>query len=295
MPLAAIYLPIAAITTYLSWPYLWNSLISHYLESVQTMSQFPFATRILFSGKLYMADGLPKAYFPTFLGIQLTEPALLLFGIGIVSSILLFYKKESKGPFILLLVWFLIPALVIIASSSPLYDNARQLYFLYPPLFIAAGIAIERIFTFLSQPLGKGIVLLLTALPGVVFSIRLHPYEYIYYNSLVGGTGGAYRKFEMDYWGISLKDLTADLNAVAASDARVLVFGPEQIVRQYARPDIAFIQADQPIVANDYVIFLTRENLDERRCKGADTIASVGRRGAIFSVLKSVPSGIECQ
>jgi hypothetical protein len=140
------------------------------------------------------------------------------------------------------------------------------------------------------------VLLLIVALPGILVAVRLHPYEYIYYNAFVGGTGGAYRSFEMDYWGISFKDITEHINSVAPENARVLVFGPEQIVGRYARPDIqVFIPEQQPTATYDYVAFLTRENLDERRCKSAETVFSVNRRGAILSVLKSIPIGTECK
>jgi hypothetical protein len=76
----------------------------------------------------------------------------------------------------------------------------------------------------------------------------------------------------------------------------VLVFGPEQIVAQYARPDIqVFIPEEQPAGMYDYAVMLTRENLDLRRCKGANIDYSVERRGAIFSILKSLPNGTECK
>jgi hypothetical protein len=291
-----LYLVTAAITTYLTWPYLWGSLIPHYLESLQTMSQFPFATDILFGGKLYQAGQLPNTYFPTILGIQLSEPALLLIAMGVITSIFFLFKKESKEPFFLFLGWFLFPTLVIVGTGSPLYDNARQLYFLFPPLFILSGIALEKIFNFLTHPLGQAVLFLIVALPGILVATRLHPYEYIYYNALVGGTGGAYRKFEMDYWGTSFKAITDNINSVAPPNARVLVYGPEQIVEHYARPDIqVFIPQQQPTTTFDYVTFLTRENLDERRCKGAVTVYSIDRRGAIFSILKSIPIGTECR
>jgi hypothetical protein len=41
--------------------------------------------------------------------------------------------------------------------------------------------------------------------------VGLHPYEYVSFNSLVGGTGGAQGRFELDYWGISLAEATRRL------------------------------------------------------------------------------------
>jgi hypothetical protein len=292
----AIYIGVAAATAYLTWPYLWGAVISHYIQSIQTMAQFPFSSNILFGGQLYKATELPWTYFPTFLAIQMTEPTLLLIGLGLAFSVYAFFKRGAAGPLPLFLAWFLIPAAAIVASRSPLYDNARQLLFLLPPLFILAGIALDRILAYLSHPALKAGLLFLMALPGLLLGVRLHPYEYVYYNALVGGTGGAYRQYEMDYWGISFKEITDYLNRTAAPGANVLVFGPEQIVAQYARPDLhVFIPADQPKAVYDYVAFLTRANLDERRCKGAELVQTVERRGAVLSMLKTVPAGADCR
>ena len=37
--------------------------------------------------------------------------------------------------------------------------------------------------------------------------IRLHPYQYIYYNELAGGTAGASERYETDYWCTVYKEL----------------------------------------------------------------------------------------
>ncbi len=294
--LAAAYLGVAAVTAYLSWPYLWSAPIAHYIESIRTMAQFPFSSNILFQGQLFKADQLPWTYFPVLLLIQFTEPALLLIGLGIVVSLVALFKRRQAGPLPLFLAWFLLPAVIILLSRAPLYDNARQLFFLLPPTFIIAGMGLERLFALIANPAARIGIIAAAALPGLLISARLHPYEYVYYNVLVGGTGGAYREYEMDYWGISFKEITGYLNAHAASGANVLVFGPEQIVAEYARPDLhVFIPADEPAAAYDYVAFLTRANLDERRCKGAVPLFSVDRRGAILSVLKSLSPGAECR
>ena len=43
------------------------------------------------------------------------------------------------------------------------------------------------------------LIILLLA-PGIYGMIQLHPYEYTYYNSFIGGTGGVFRHYETDYW-----------------------------------------------------------------------------------------------
>ncbi len=290
------YALVAVLTGYVTWPYLWSNPIGHYLETVRTMSEFPFATYVLYWGHLYKAADLPRSYFPTLLSLQLTEPMLVLLAIGIVACVWLWGRKQYREPAALSLAWFLAPALLIIGWGSPIYDNGRQLYFLLPPLFLLAGIGLEKLFTLVTQPAVHAGVLLAAALPGVLLGIRLHPYEYVYYNALIGGTGGAFRKFEMDYWGTSFKEMTEYINENVPLDSRVLVFGPQQIVAHYARTDItAAIPSEDGDAGYGYALLLTRENLDQRRCKGAQTVHEIGRRGAVFAVLKSIPEGAVCR
>jgi hypothetical protein len=78
-------------------------------------------------------------------------------------------------------------------------------------------------------------------------------------------------------------------------NSSVLVFGPKQIVARYARPDIKVVIAGEQTQPDyDYVMLLTRENLDERRCKKAPAVYEVERRGAVFAVSKKLESGAQC-
>jgi len=296
LPLLLLYGVGAAATGYVTWPYLWSSPIAHYIETVLTMSEFPFAPSILYWGNLYKANTLPRSYFPTLLALQLTEPMLVLLVAGLAACAWLWIKKQQREPAGLFLAWSLAPALLVIGMRTPIYDNGRQLYFVLPPLFLLAGLALDRLFAWVRQPAAKAVILLLAALPGVLLSVVLHPYEYTYYNALVGGTGGAFRKFETDYWGTSYKAMSEYLNETAPRGARVLVYGPQQIVEHYVRQDItAAIPSDQNKTGFQYALFLTRANLDQRRCNSAHTVYEIGRRGAVFATLKAIPQGAECR
>jgi len=43
--------------------------------------------------------------------------------------------------------------------------------------------------------------------------VRLHPYEYAYFNSLIGGVRGANGKYMLDYWGLAFKQAADALRA----------------------------------------------------------------------------------
>jgi hypothetical protein len=51
--------------------------------------------------------------------------------------------------------------------------------------------------------------------PGVLGILTLHPYEYTYFNSLVGGTDGASRRYETDYWCTSYREAMELIGATA--------------------------------------------------------------------------------
>jgi hypothetical protein len=294
--LAPVYVGVAAATTYLSWPYLWGAPFNRYVEALSIMAHFPFQLPTVFAGNQYLPDQLPTLYFPVLLGIQWTEPALVLIGSGLLISIWRFYKQPTWGPLALFVAWFLVPAAFIIWSGSTLYDNARQLFFLFPPLFLLAGVAFEKLFVLLSHPAAKAAVLLLAALPGIWSGARLHPYEYVYYNALVGGTRGAAGRFELDYWGTSLQDIAAFLNSSAPQRASVVVYGPDWVIAHYARPDIQVHSfQDVATTSYDYIVLLNRPLLNEGHCKAAETVFSVQRDAAVLSVLKSAPQGSRCR
>jgi hypothetical protein len=292
------YLLLALATAYLSWPYLWASPIGHYIESLRTMAQFPFTGRVLFMGKSYLPKNLPWTYFPTLLSLQLTEPALLLAIAGLAILVKSIASKENRELLLLFLGWFLLPVVGIILIHSIVYDNGRQLYFLLPPIFFLPGVALDSIFKRLAKPVFRIGLLALVALPGLYASIRLHPYEYVYYNILVNGTGGAFRSYEMDYWGTSFTEAVEDVNRVAPPHARVLVFGPIIIADKLARPDLQVFlpqAGDTSQKQYDYAVLINRHNLDETHCRDGKTVFTVERKGAVFASVKYVAPGVQCQ
>lgn len=290
------YFLLAAVVAYLTWPYLWKAPLANYFASVHYMSQFPFKKNVLFWGQRYAADQLPRSFFPTILALQLTEPLLILSLAGVVVMALSLRRKENLEAMLLFLGWFLLPAIAIVISNSTLYDNARQLYFLFPPLFFAAGFALDFIFKYIKAAPARAAILLIAILPGIYPAIRLHPYEYVYYNSFIRGTGGAYRQFEMDYWGTSIQEAVQYLDANAPQGAAVYAFGPDPVVSQYARPDMKVLTSgdDPPQNSYDYAVILTRQNVDQRNCQKAQLVYSIGRRGAIFAIVKELGLGGQC-
>ena len=97
--------------------------------------------------------------------------------------------------------------------------------------------------------------------------VSLHPYQYVYYNRLVGGLAGANGRFETDYWGESYREavlrLSAHLEEETGSAAlaeqarryRVFVEGPRASATYYFSANLDYV--DRPDDA-DFIISFTR-------------------------------------
>jgi hypothetical protein len=81
----------------------------------------------------------------------------------------------------------------------------RHFLFVIPALAALAGIGLDAALTALAR---RGRVVVSGALAVVtacfvwnaVTLVRLHPYEYLFYNKAVGGLEGASRRYDLDYW-----------------------------------------------------------------------------------------------
>ncbi|MFZ5821235.1 MAG: hypothetical protein ACOYYJ_15170, partial [Chloroflexota bacterium] len=244
IPTLLIYAFFALAAMYATWPYLWPDPIGHLIESLQVMSQYPWPGQVLFDGTQYASTDIPRAYLPVLLGIQLTEPVWALFVAGLAVAIWGFARKREYVELLALtLIWFILPLAGFILSRTPLYDNFRQVFFILPPVFLVAGVVFERFPSLTGRwARGEGVwrvwLIALAVLPGVVGILRLHPYEYVYYNAFVGGEGGAFRRFELDYWGVSYREAADWLNEAAPPEANVWVEGPAHLLHMYLREDL---------------------------------------------------------
>ncbi len=296
IPTLITYAVIAIMTMYLTWPYLWTDPIGHFFESIKTMSLYPWRGQVLFNGIEYASTKLPYSYLPVLFGIQLTEPVWALFIVGLVVAVVRRHPdgstfahrvegwREKRELIELTVLWFIIPFIGFIILRSALYDNFRQIIFILPPIFWIAGVAIEKI----KRPALQIALIALIILPGIVDGIRLHPYEYIYYNRLIGGVDGAQGRFELDYWGTSYREAAEYINEIAPANAVIWVEGPSHLFELYARQDLKIFSDHEIERADhyDYVIAATRNNMDQTSYPNAKIIHKIARGEAVLTVIK---------
>jgi hypothetical protein len=281
----------AILICYCSWPFLWAAPINNFISSLSMMSAFPFHGTTLFNGVEYFPYELPLSYIPVLMSLQFTEPIVILFCTGV----LLFFwqiwrRKIQKELFFLVLLWFIFPCLYFVFSHSRLYDNFRQILFIIPPIFFLVGLSLENMLNRIRSNMLYLALACLLLLPGVYSIIKLHPYEYTYYNSFIGGTRGAFRRFDLDYWRTSFSELAKELNRMAPQNSTVIIWRAMDTINQELRSDLVVGNSFNPLELDgsyDYALLSSRWG-DDALYPGAPVLATVEREGAIFSVLKFV-------
>jgi hypothetical protein len=119
--------------------------------------------------------------------------------------------------------------------------------------------------------------------------VRLHPYENMHYNFLVGGLEGASRKYVMDYWlnmlPEAMRELGAYLDRIEAKDGgaqtyTVGICGEKFAFENYADTRMRhawWLEAD---------FYISPTNLDCDRLVDGKTIVTIERFGAPIGIVK---------
>jgi hypothetical protein len=291
-----IYAAFAILIAFITWPYLWINPIQRFLEAFGFMSDNPTQLPVLFNGQIYPADGLPRRYLPVLLTLTLTEPVLPLFFTGLFFSFL--YKKTttSHAPrptdywsLVTVFLWFLIPFLYVILRKPPMYDGYRHFLFMLPPIFIFAGFAFEKIFELIKNRRVTIALSIILLAPAIYSAIQLHPYQYAYYNSFTGGTSGAFRRYETEYWLTCYKEAIEKFDQ---TNANLFVKREPYIAAYYADESISIRDYREEfgrIKTGDFVLVNTRTNEDLKTFRDAPVILKISRGDAVFCEVKQIP------
>jgi hypothetical protein len=208
----------AAILAYAVMALVWPWGVAHPLNpilAIETFSHFfenPW--RELFAGELHAPTDMPRSYVPVLMGLKLPE-ILLLFGCAGVAGALVAAFRPSLKPraraiHLSVALAVALPVLVTVATQPAMYNGIRHFVFVMPPLAVAGGLAGALLAQHAAR-WGRFALGLLAAcfaagaaLP-VAGMVRLHPYEYVYFNDLIGGVRGAQSQYMLDYWGLAFK------------------------------------------------------------------------------------------
>lgn len=104
-----------------------------------------------------------------------------------------------------------------------------------------AGVALQALAERIPKKVWGAVFMMAVLLPGVFSIIQLHPYEYVYYNSLTGGVAGAEGKYPLDYWNIVFKEAMDYVDDNLPAKSSVLVWKDDQLGQLYLKRKFKFV------------------------------------------------------
>jgi hypothetical protein len=277
LPLAA-YGFLAVLTVYIAWPSLWLSPLKSFSDAIFTMSRFEWQGSVLYEGLVYSSNELPWHYSLQIVLLRLTLPAIVLSSIGMLLAFIDIVNGEARSAFLVLAIaWILVPLSVILLFDVIIYGASRQLMFVYPGLFILSSLAFDRILNVLRRGVWFPIIAGLAIAPGLIGILRLHPYESIYYNELVGGVDGAYRRFHVSAGGTAYREAIEFINQIAPQKSLVLIGTREHhTMTPFARDDLQLPPGSYIVLVHDHSSFPQSEVIYEIERAGVPLSTVIG-------------------
>lgn len=224
LPAGVLAYAIMAVT----WP--WSVMPpTNLFQAMGAFSNFSFDLHTLINGRELPIEQVPATYMSEYLLIKL--PEITLFGLlAAVPFAVMALLRAPKGQrrrwigYLPLALSLIVPIAFTLADRPPLYNGIRHFLFVLPPATLVAALGLASLWRWSqgrSVALGFGVAMVASGLFmfNAVNFVRLHPYQYVGYNQLVGGTAGANGRFEGDYWSATLREAALGLRQSVEMDA----------------------------------------------------------------------------
>lgn len=227
---------LAVLVMILAWP--WAALSPfNSIRGLLAFSDFHYPIRTMFAGNVYEMADVPRLYIPGYLLFRVPLITLAGAALGIISAFLCPLGQETspwRRDLILTSSAIVFPVALQVLLHGPAFTGMRHFLFVLPPLATLAGIGLSELIGVLerwSGRLASGAIALMCAccLWDGVTLVRLHPYENLSYNSLIGGLPGAFRRYDLDYWFNSMPEAIHLLEAFVRDKVPAEVAGPSKI------------------------------------------------------------------
>jgi hypothetical protein len=222
----AVAMALAIALHYLSYPYLLLHPIDGMAELFDTQREFGWTGHTLTFGSMLRTSDMLMWYVPAWLAVTLPEFTLL----GLVLALAFALRGGRPGDQrkwspcnpagFLLCVSLVFPLLYVVGARAPVYDGIRHVLFVVAPLTIVAIVGWSGVAAQIPQ-LPRRIATVGVVTVMAYQAVALHPYQYVGFNALVGGTSGAQGKFTLDYWAATSKE-SSDWLAANGTHPRTL-------------------------------------------------------------------------
>ena len=214
----------------LVWPWSVVSPLNPFRAVEYFSNFFERPWRELFDGRLILVPDMPRGYVPTLAALTLPELMLALGLCGIIGAIVVAARGRPgrlgasaghRAALLAVVLAALLPVVVTVATRPAMYNGIRHFVFLTPPLAVLGGLAgawmARRLERYGRSAMAAGAAILMAGLAfPIVDMVRLHPYEYTHFNHIAGGVAGARPFYMIDYWGLSIRQASLELQTVLA-------------------------------------------------------------------------------
>lgn len=208
-----------------TWP--WSALSPlNPILGLFSFSEFHYGIRTLLAGQIYLMATVPRWYVPTYLFIKV--PLVMLTGSALALAFAIVprlagpvWSSRRSREIGIVAVAALFPLVCEVVVQGPAFSGLRHFLFVLPPFAVLAGIGLDLALSRLdkSNSFASAVALAITVTAfawNAVTLYRLHPYEYLAYNPVVGGLRGASRRYVTDYWFTMMPEAVRGLEAYLA-------------------------------------------------------------------------------
>jgi hypothetical protein len=193
------------------WPYGLTLPLSGPIAAVTAARSFHWNGLVRYAGGWHASTDLPRGYAPGWLLATMPETWLVIAVAGAAAGAVA-WRRDRVLP-ALEVPWLdrgLVaaagfgPILAAVATRPVLYDGVRHFLFVLPALAALSGWVLSAALHRLPRRGGRAVIAATAGFAALAVSdaIRLHPYQYVYFNRAVaGGLRRASFDYELDYWG----------------------------------------------------------------------------------------------
>ena len=258
---------------------------------------------ILVNGDYYLYKDIPKSYL--FINIIFRSPEYFLllytlFPVIILTSISFYKKKFSFFNYKLGLLFSMIifPFCLLYFTPFSIYDGLRHVLWMLPYLCIIPALVIYYLLENIKN-IKEKITLSFTSLLIIYFLFNFFlttPYQYTYLNAFNGEIKYRYKKFENDYWGVSIKELIKKSNFERNKTILITSCGiNDDVAKEYFKKNghvnLIFVKPDEA----NFIIMTNRSSLLDNKkitnCfdkfKGVD-VFKIEKNGLVLSVIRKI-------
>jgi len=284
-----------------AWP--WSALAPlNPIRGLISFGDFGYNIRTMLDGHIYRMATVPRWYVPTYLVIKM--PLLMLAGTALALTFAavpalaskVFSDRRRRDVALIAFVAFF-PLICEAVAHGPAFCGLRHFLFVLPPLAVLTGVGLDAAILQAAAWRRTAVAAVLGVIVAgfswnAITLYRLHPYEYIVYNPLVGGIAGASRRYAMDYWVTIMPEAVDGLEAYLAKTEPLASRDPHHVYTvAFCGERASFVKKAKPHLhwamvweTADFFIAPTHMNCDYDS-KG-DVVATVKRLGVPLGYVK---------